>query len=215
MFDQGNEPQDIFAETEPVKRGAGAAPAGVPRPAGIESGVAAGAVASGPSKLIFIVIALVVLGGLGAGAYFWLARGGGEVPAPTVEEQAPQPQQQSPEPQQQQPTPQPTEETIETTPVEEQPAPEEEVVTPDEQAAPLDSDGDGLDDSRENQLGTNPNDADTDKDGLSDREEVSIYATDPQNPDTDGDSFLDGQEVRGGYDPKGPGRLFVLPPSGS
>jgi hypothetical protein len=42
--------------------------------------------------------------------------------------------------------------------------------------------------------------ADSDKDGLLDREE-SIWGTDFQNPDTDGDGFLDGEEVSSGHNP--------------
>ncbi|MBI2068708.1 MAG: hypothetical protein HYT67_01200 [Candidatus Yanofskybacteria bacterium] len=47
-------------------------------------------------------------------------------------------------------------------------------------------------------------DPDTDKDGLSNREE-SYWNTDFQNPDTDGDGFLDGEEVASGHDPLKPG----------
>lgn len=42
---------------------------------------------------------------------------------------------------------------------------------------------------------TDPNNPDTDGDGLTDGQEVLIYGTDPTNPDTDGDSLLDGDEV--------------------
>ncbi len=47
---------------------------------------------------------------------------------------------------------------------------------------------------------------DTDKDGLTDRDEV-YWRTDPTNPDTDGDGFKDGEEVLTGHNPlvKGPG----------
>jgi hypothetical protein len=41
---------------------------------------------------------------------------------------------------------------------------------------------------------------DTDKDGLSDEEEVYYY-TDPNNPDTDGDGYYDGVEVEFDYSP--------------
>ncbi|MBT7069201.1 MAG: OmpA family protein [Verrucomicrobia bacterium] len=61
---------------------------------------------------------------------------------------------------------------------------------------PLDSDGDGLSDVRESELGTDPYDPDTDKDGLSDGDEVLTYKTDPLNPDTDYDGLKDGVEVR-------------------
>jgi hypothetical protein len=90
----------------------------------------------------------------------------------------------------------------------------EEAVTPSEEnteTIDVDTDMDGIIDDEELNLGTNPMKVDSDDDGLTDREEVQIYNTDPLNPDTDGDTYLDGQEVRGGYDPNGPGKLFELP----
>jgi len=60
---------------------------------------------------------------------------------------------------------------------------------------PLDSDGDGLSDVRESELGTDPYDPDTDKDQLSDGDEVLTEKTDPLNPDTDYDGLKDGAEV--------------------
>jgi outer membrane protein OmpA-like peptidoglycan-associated protein len=59
----------------------------------------------------------------------------------------------------------------------------------------IDSDGDGLLDTEEAQIGTDPFDPDTDKDGLSDGEEVKTHKTDPLNPDTDWDALKDGSEV--------------------
>jgi hypothetical protein len=47
-----------------------------------------------------------------------------------------------------------------------------------EEVAPVDTDGDGLDDARENTIGTDPN-----------------------NPDTDGDGYLDGEEIQNGFSP--------------
>jgi outer membrane protein OmpA-like peptidoglycan-associated protein len=60
---------------------------------------------------------------------------------------------------------------------------------------PADSDGDGLTDAEERQIGTDPYDPDTDKDRLSDGQEVKVYKTDPLNPDTDWDYLKDGDEV--------------------
>jgi outer membrane protein OmpA-like peptidoglycan-associated protein len=59
----------------------------------------------------------------------------------------------------------------------------------------LDSDGDGLLDSQEADIGTDPFNPDTDGDGLNDGEEVNLYRTDPLNPDTDWDGLKDGAEV--------------------
>lgn len=76
---------------------------------------------------------------------------------------------------------------------------------------PIDTDADQLDDDLEQTLGTDPNNWDTDGDELSDGDEKLVWETDPLNPDTDGDSYSDGQEVRSGYSPTGPGRLFQPP----
>jgi outer membrane protein OmpA-like peptidoglycan-associated protein len=59
-----------------------------------------------------------------------------------------------------------------------------------------DKDGDGLTKSQEKEIGTDPNNPDTDGDGLNDGEEFKTYFTSPLNPDTDGDNLKDGQEVR-------------------
>lgn len=59
-----------------------------------------------------------------------------------------------------------------------------------------DSDEDGLLDRDEEKLGTNPDNPDTDGDGLKDGEEVTTFSTNPLNADTDGDGLQDGQEVK-------------------
>lgn len=65
-----------------------------------------------------------------------------------------------------------------------------------------DTDSDGLNDGDEvNTYGSDPNDPDTDGDGLMDGEEVNTYATDPKNPDTDGDGLTDKEEVDQGRNP--------------
>ncbi|HOI28218.1 MAG TPA: DUF6089 family protein [Melioribacteraceae bacterium] len=58
-----------------------------------------------------------------------------------------------------------------------------------------DKDNDGLTKREELELGTDPNNPDTDGDGLKDGEEVKQYNTDPKNVDSDGDGLKDGEEV--------------------
>ena len=58
-----------------------------------------------------------------------------------------------------------------------------------------DKDVDGLTKRIETALGTDPNNPDTDGDGLKDGEEVRIYKTDPLDADTDNDTLTDGEEV--------------------
>ena len=48
---------------------------------------------------------------------------------------------------------------------------------------------------------TDPNDADSDDDGLADGDEINIYGTDPLvNADKDGDGISDADEVTAGTD---------------
>jgi hypothetical protein len=56
-----------------------------------------------------------------------------------------------------------------------------------------DDDGDSLSNLKEATLGTDPNNPDTDGDGLSDGLEVNQYGTNPNNQDSDGDTLKDGQ----------------------
>ncbi len=64
----------------------------------------------------------------------------------------------------------------------------------DDGPAPPDTDGDGLDDDREELLGTEPVGADADYDVLTDGQEL-ILGTDPRTPDTDGDGVADADET--------------------
>lgn len=64
-----------------------------------------------------------------------------------------------------------------------------------------DLDGDGLNNLEEYSLDTDPTAFDTDGDGLSDGDEVNVYATSPLNADSDGDLMSDGFEVTHGFDP--------------
>jgi outer membrane protein OmpA-like peptidoglycan-associated protein len=59
-----------------------------------------------------------------------------------------------------------------------------------------DKDGDGLGKCDEEKIGTDPRNADTDGDGLTDGEEFLTYKTDPLKVDTDGDGLTDYQEVK-------------------
>jgi len=69
-----------------------------------------------------------------------------------------------------------------------------------------DTDGDGLTDGDEvHTHGTDPLDTDSDDDGLSDGDEILTYHTDPLDPDTDADGMSDGWEVAGGLDPNDDG----------
>jgi predicted component of type VI protein secretion system len=90
-----------------------------------------------------------------------------------------------------------------------------------------DRDNDGLSDTQEGIIGTDPDNPDTDSDGLLDGEEVltwgteplirdtdtdilldgdevHTYGTNPTNPDTDGDGIPDGIEIAMGTDPLNP-----------
>ena len=104
-------------------------------------------------------------------------------------------------------------------PAQEQPVPSFASGTPgpstDEKVlfgGPVDSDGDGLSDYDEvNVHHTDPHNWDTDGDGLSDYDEVTIWHTDPHTTDTDRDGFTDGVEVKNGYNPSGPGKIFEPP----
>ena len=58
-----------------------------------------------------------------------------------------------------------------------------------------DQDGDGLSDTQERVIGTDPAKADSDNDTLLDGEEVLTWATNPLSQDTDSDELLDGAEV--------------------
>ncbi|MBI4426802.1 MAG: hypothetical protein HY567_04450 [Candidatus Kerfeldbacteria bacterium] len=77
-----------------------------------------------------------------------------------------------------------------------------------------DGDQDGLTNDEEVRLGTNPTQADSDRDEISDFDEVKLYQSDPNKADSDGDGHSDGEEVRQRFSPTGPGKLFeTVPPA--
>ena len=64
-------------------------------------------------------------------------------------------------------------------------------------ATATDLDADNYADELEWDLGLDPNNADTDADGVADGDEINIYGTEPTITDTDGDGFSDGEELFG------------------
>ncbi|MGD9417440.1 MAG: putative Ig domain-containing protein [Verrucomicrobiota bacterium JB025] len=79
----------------------------------------------------------------------------------------------------------------------------------------VDSDGDGLPNSQETSIGTDPDVADSDGDGLNDGDEVTLD-TNPLDPDSDDDAWADGYELTtlrtnplNGDDPAGNGTTGI------
>jgi pseudolysin len=73
----------------------------------------------------------------------------------------------------------------------------------------LDADGDGLNNVGEYENGTDPNNADTDADSLSDGDEVNVIGSNPLNADTDGDELPDDWEYNNGLDPTDAGDALL------
>ncbi len=79
-----------------------------------------------------------------------------------------------------------------------------------------DTDNDGIPDGfetdtgsflDENHTGTDPQDPDSDDDGLDDGEEVLTHGTDPNKSDSDNDNFSDGEELAVGTNPSSAGSV--------
>lgn len=62
-------------------------------------------------------------------------------------------------------------------------------------ATESDLDADNYPDELEWDLGLDPNNVDTDADGVADGDELNIYGTEPTVADTDGDGIIDGGEL--------------------
>jgi hypothetical protein len=73
----------------------------------------------------------------------------------------------------------------------------ETVATDTAVATADDLDADNYADALEWDLGLDPNNADTDADGVADGDELNIYGTSPTILDTDGDGASDGEELFG------------------
>ncbi len=201
MFENAKPPEDIFAGTEtgttppPPPTDVASVPASAQTMPETESSPRRGF----PWKPIAIVIgAIVVIGGAAGISYALLASRAPAAPVEPTTAATTTPTTTNPAATTKTPTPVPST-TVAPTPV-----PEPVMTSPD-------TDKDGLTDREETSLGTDPRKPDTDADGLFDKEEASTYKTDPLNPDTDGDTYLDGAEVKGGYNPSGPGKLFSVP----
>lgn len=67
--------------------------------------------------------------------------------------------------------------------------------TTTEPPAPVDTDSDGLTDAEEAALGTDPNNQDSDMDGIPDGREVNSLGSNPLDTDTDSDGLTDALEV--------------------
>jgi serine/threonine protein kinase len=67
-----------------------------------------------------------------------------------------------------------------------------------------DNDEDGLSNAQELAGGTDPENDDTDGDGLNDGQEVNQYGTNPKQEDSDGDTLVDGAEIEHGTSPTNP-----------
>jgi hypothetical protein len=80
-----------------------------------------------------------------------------------------------------------------------------------------DNDLDGLLNDEEPKRGTNPDNPDSDGDGILDGAEITITKTNPLKADTDGDGMKDGSEVLRGRDPlkKDGAPATVRPASGT
>lgn len=205
MFDDNQEPKDMFADTPspttPAESIAAPQPQQVISPAQAMQYEAPKT--SGAWRIVVIVvISLLCIGAAGYAAYRFMVRDavsqqvsdviGGTTDATKDEEVS-----------------------EDSTEIDEGKGGDSKEETPTEvddgPTAVVDSDGDGLSNDEEREVGTSVAKPDTDGDGLGDREEVKVYDTDPKETDTDGDGYLDGAEVENGYNPNGEGKLLQIP----
>ena len=87
----------------------------------------------------------------------------------------------------------------------------ESCVQPDQCGDEADPERDGLKNLEEFEKETDPNNSDSDGDGLSDGDEVYIFASQPNNPRTASDpNYNDGDYAKGGYNPLNKGAKFTF-----
>ena len=82
-----------------------------------------------------------------------------------------------------------------------------------DEVAAGDADSDNLTNLQEYLNGADPNDSDSDDDGLSDYDEVNTHGTDPASADTDADGMPDDWELNNSLDPSDPSDAFDDPDS--
>ena len=75
----------------------------------------------------------------------------------------------------------------------------------------VDKDADGVPLDVEMTNGSSDYNVDSDRDGLSDYEEIYYWHTDSLKEDTDGDKYPDGAEVMAGFTPTGSGKITQIP----
>ncbi|MBU0625770.1 hypothetical protein KKF05_05535 [Patescibacteria group bacterium] len=210
MFDEQNQPEDIFAEIDPAKDSAGSSSATrVSAPTDQQS--SSNSVASrGPSKLLFIAIALVVVALIGGGVwYFYLRDTSADSELLNLTNEAPTNNQVTVPVEGTPPEPEPPVDSICGNTICE---PGEEIICPSDcQLAASVLCGNGVCDNSETTIDcpadcpptpTEPviepepanQPLDSDNDGLSDEEERQ-RGTNPQSADTDSDGLSDREEV--------------------
>lgn len=209
------EPVDVLAAVEHDQAGApnkmpDAVSAGLLKPkmsavSAMPTDMSAATTSSPGKKLLIIGLVVIVLIGGGVAAWYFLMRETAPAAAPA---KVVVPAEQVPVV----PAPAPIEPVVEPepAPASTTPASPAALVEPEPLGVAIDTDQDGLTDSREVTAGTDPSKPDSDGDNLSDGDEVLVWKTNPLNADTDGDKFPDGTEIKNGYSPTGPGKLFPI-----
>lgn len=205
MFDESNEPTDIFAGVDPVDKSAASGSGTSVSEGG--SSPSAQVVRSGPPRWLFVLIALVVVGGLVGGGYYFIMSSGEKKSDDMVtdspdaggngaaENPAPQPPSGDIGESGDAMPPQPPDVTDgiiapELPDVEPSIVPEDEIAD-DVAAGPATVTTEVV---APTPVPDSEPSLDSDGDGLTDEEEAAI-GTDIVNPDTDADDLTDGEEV--------------------